>query len=177
MTAVDPRSDPSVPSLTDPREVERQRAVEDLGLIDTVAESRFDVIVKLARHMYGTDAAAFTVLDRDRVWHKAKFGTDISEAPRTFSFCSVAIKGQGPMVIADTREDPRFVENPAVVGDPSVRFYAGAPVYTPSGQPVGTLCVWDAKPREDGSFDTTAITQLAHAIELELRVTPMGPDE
>ena len=177
MTVVDPRSDPSVPSLTDPREIERQAAIDDLGIIDTVAENRFDVIVKLARHMYGTDAAAFTVLDRNRVWHKAKFGTDIEEAPRTVSFCSVAIKGTGPMVISDTREDARFVDNPAVVGDPSVRFYAGAPVYTPNGQPIGTLCVWDSKPREDGSFDTTAIKQLAHAIELELRVKPFGRDE
>jgi len=177
MTVVDPRSDPSVPSLTDPAEVARQAAVDDLEILETRAENRFDVIVKLARHMYGTDAAAFTVLDRNRVWHKAKFGTDIAEAPRTTSFCSVAIKGEGPMVIADTRDDPRFVDNPAVTGDPGVRFYAGAPVYTPSGQPVGTLCVWDAKPREDGSFDDTAIKQLAHAIELELRVKPMGVNE
>jgi len=177
MTAVDPRSDPSVPSLTDPREVERQTAVDELGIVDTVAENRFDVIVKLARHMYGADAAAFTVLDRDRVWHKAKFGTDIVELPRTTSFCSVAIKGEGPMVIGDTHDDPRFANNPAVVGDPGVRFYAGAPVYTANGQPVGTLCVWDAKPREDGSFDDTAIKQLARAIELELRVTPMGANE
>jgi len=177
MTVVDPRSDPSVPSLSDPAEVARQAAVDDLGLIDTVAENRFDVIVKLARHMYGAEAAAFTVLDRDRVWHKAKFGTDMDEAPREVSFCSIAIKGQGPMVVSDALEDERFSHNPVVVDRPGIRFYAGAPVYTQSGQPVGTLCVWDSKPREDGSFDDTAIKQLAHAIELELRVKPMGRDE
>lgn len=175
--SLDPRSDISVPPLDDPDEILRQAAVDDLGIIATVAENRFDVIVKLARHMYGAEAAAFTVLDRDRVWHKSKFGTDIEEAPRTVSFCSIAIKGSGPMVVPDTRDDVRFVDNPAVVGDPSVRFYAGAPVYTPSGQSVGTLCVWDSHPRTAGSFDDTAIKQLAHAIELELRVKPMGSDE
>jgi len=175
--AVDPRSDTSVPALDDPREVERQAAVDQLGIVDTVAENRFDVIVRLARHMYGAESAAFTVLDRDRVWHKSKAGTDVSEAPRTVSFCSVAIKGEGSMVIPDTRSDDRFVDNPAVVDDPGVRFYAGSPVYAPNGQPLGTLCVWDSRPRTDSTFDDTAIKQLAHAIELELRVKPFGRDE
>ena len=170
----DPRSDISVPSSTDPREIERQAAVDELKIVDTPPENRFDVIVRLARHMYGTEAAAFTVLDRDRVWHKAKAGTDVEGAPRTTSFCSIAIKGEGTMVVPDTAADERFDDNPAV---PGVRFYAGAPVYAPNGQPLGTLCVWDANARAEGDFDDVAIKQLAHAIELELRVKPFSKDE
>lgn len=174
---LDPRSDPSVPSLSDPREVARQAAVDELQILDTPPENRFDVIVKLARHMYGAESAAFTVLDRDRVWHKAKAGTDIEGAPRTTSFCSVAIKGTGTMVIADLQADARFANNPAVTDDPHVRFYAGTPVYAPNGQPLGTLCVWDTRARPEGDFDDVAIKQLAHAIELELRVKPFGKGE
>jgi GAF domain-containing protein len=172
--AVDPRADISVPSPTDPREALRMAAIDELEILDTRPEDRFDVIVRLARQMYGAEAAAFTVLDRDRVWHKSKAGTDVEGAPRTTSFCSIAIKGEGTMIIPDTAADERFDDNPAV---PGVRFYAGAPVYAPNGQPVGTLCVWDSHARTAGEFDDTQIKQLAHAIELELRVKPFGKNE
>ena len=175
--SIDPRSDISVPSLADPAEVERQAAVDALGIIDTPPENRFDVIVRLARQLYGAESAAFTVLDRDRVWHKSRAGTDVDEAPRTVSFCSVAIKGQGSMIIGDARADGRFADNPAVMGDPGVRFYAGYPVMTPSGQQVGTICVWDTKAREVGDLDDSKLKQLAHLIESELRVDPFRAEE
>ena len=101
----DPRSDPSVPSLDDPNEIIRQAAVDELDILDTPEENRFDVIVNLARQLYGAESAAFTILDRKRVWHKAKAGTDVDEAERSNSFCSIAIKGEGTMVIPDARLD------------------------------------------------------------------------
>ncbi len=172
----DPRSDPSVPSLDDPNEIIRQAAVDELDILDTREEDRFDVIVNLARQLYGAESAAFTILDRKRVWHKAKAGTDIDEAHRSNSFCSIAIKGEGTMVIPDARLDSRLADNPFVVAEPGIRFYAGTPVLAPNGQPLGTLCVWDSRPHNEG-FDDTTIKQLARAIEAELRVQPFRPSE
>ena len=173
----DPRDDATVPDLDDPAEMERQAAVDELRIVDTPPEDRFDVIVKLARQMYGAEAAAFTILDKGRVWHKAKIGTDIDEADRRNSFCSIAIKGEGVMLVPDARLDPRLETNPFVQANPGIRFYAGAPVIAPNGQPLGTLCVWDSQPHDAETFDDTAIKQLTHAIEVELEFEPMAKAE
>ena len=147
----------------------RQRAVEKLGILDTPSEDRFDRIVTMARQLYHTDSAVFSVIDRDREWHKSRSGDTVEEAVRAASFCSVTIRGQDALVVGDASKDDRFSETPGVVGDPNLRFYAGFPVRAPGGEQIGALCVYDPSPRNPDEVDETMLRQLAHLIEAELR--------
>lgn len=147
----------------------RQRAVEGLGILDTPAEERFDHIVSLARQLYGTDSAVFSVIDNDREWHKSRSGNTVEEAARTSSFCSVTIRGTGPMVIGDASHDERFNATPAVVDDPNIRFYAGVPIKAPGGEQIGALCVYDPNPRDAVGVDAADLRRLGHLIEAELK--------
>jgi hypothetical protein len=151
-------------------EAERQSAVDALGILDTPAEDRFDRIVTMARQLYGTKAAVFSVIDRDREWHKSMSGTDVDEVARSSSFCNVTIRNRGAMVVGDAHEDERFSDNPLVVGDPGIRFYAGFPVESPTGERIGALCVYDPKPRIAADVDESMLRQLALLIQAELRV-------
>jgi len=153
-------------------EEQRQQAVDDLGIVDTEPEDRFDRIVTMARQLYGTDAAVFSIIDREREWHKAMAGTDTVEVARSSSFCNVTIRQTGGMVITDATTDDRFSDNPVVTGDPGIRFYAGVPVEGPGGERIGALCVYDPRPRTGEVVDETMLRQLAHLIEAELRVEP-----
>lgn len=162
---------PTVPSLDDPAEARRQEAVDSLGIVDTEAEERFDRIVEMARSLYHTDAAVFSVIDRDREWMKATAGTPITQVPRSSSFCSVIVQQEGALVVGDTTLDPRFAHNPGVVGAPGIRFYAGVPIITREGEKIGALCVSDTRPRKN--VDMSILEQLALLVQAELRLTPL----
>lgn len=150
-------------------EAERQAAVDSLGILDTPADERFDRIVALARDVYGTEVAVFSVIDRDREWHKSTVGTDIDELARSSSFCSHTIRARGAMVVPDLRLDERFEHNPFVEGEPHFRFYAGFPVESPSGERIGALCVLDSSPRDSADVDESTLRELALRIQAELR--------
>lgn len=147
----------------------RQRAVDALGILDTPSEERFDRIVTMARQLYHTDSAVFSVIDRDREWHKSRSGDTVEVAERTASFCSVTIRGDDALVVGDASKDDRFSETPGVLGDPNLRFYAGYPVRAPGGEQIGALCVYDPTPRNVDEVDESMLRQLAHLIEAELR--------
>ena len=147
----------------------RQRAVDALGILDTPSEDRFDRIVTMARQLYHTEAAVFSVIDRDREWHKSRSGNTVEEAERTASFCSVTIRGTDALIVGDASKDDRFSASPGVVGDPHVRFYAGFPVTAPGGEQIGALCIYDPEPRRADEVDDSMLRQLAHLIEAELR--------
>lgn len=152
-------------------EKRRQRAVDALGILDSPAEDRFDHIVTMARQLYGTESAVFSVIDRNREWHKSRSGNTVEQAERSNSFCSVTIRGTGPMVIGDASADDRFSSNAAVTSDPGVRFYAGIPIRAPGGEQIGALCVYDPSPRVSSEVDEEALRRLGHLIESELRVS------
>ena len=147
----------------------RQRAVDGLGILDTDPEERFTRIVALAQRSFGTRWAAFTVTDHDRQWDKANVGPFPQEIPRSRSFTDVTIRDPGPLVVADAQTDPRFRANPLVVGEPFIRFYAGFPVESPSGERIGALCVLDPMPRPVGEIDLVLLRELALAVQGELR--------
>jgi diguanylate cyclase (GGDEF)-like protein len=129
-------------------EPQRLAAVRELGLLDTPAEERFDAFARLARAVADTPIAVFSMVDAERQWFKAREGLDASQTPRDQAFCAHAIlTPHQVLVVEDATQDPRFADNPLVTGQPGIRFYAGAPVRAPSGQPVGTLCVIDTTPR------------------------------
>lgn len=128
-------------------EQERIAALRSYDVLDTPAEAEFDAIVRQAAAELGTPIALVSLIDENRQWFKAKVGLGVSETPRSISFCTHAIEGDDVFVIDNAKQDSRFADNSLVTGDPNIRFYAGAPLKTPSGRRIGTLCVIDREPR------------------------------
>lgn len=155
-------------------EVQRVRDLRAYDVIDTPPERAFDDIARLAARLCGTPIALVSLVDATRQWFKARVGVDGTETPRNVSFCAHAIlHPQDVLVVPDTRLDPRFADNPQVTGPPHYRFYAGAPIVTPAGHAMGTVCVLDHQPRTLSPEDREALQALAArvATELELRRT------
>lgn len=152
-------------------EVQRLRALRAYSILDTLPEEGFDRIIRFAARMFNVPMALVSFVDADRQWFKAKIGIDISETPRAVSFCSVAVANGALCEVGDARADPRFSANPLVVGDPTIRFYAGMPLMTPDGYALGTICVLDREPRGPLSEDEReTLRQLADAVMNELKL-------
>ncbi|HKA61873.1 MAG TPA: GAF domain-containing protein [Methylomirabilota bacterium] len=145
----------------------RLRALHDAGILDSPAEERFDRITRLARRVFDVPIALVSLVDAERQWFKSRQGIDVAETPREISFCAHAIHDDRVFLVPDTLTDPRFADNPAVTGDPRVRFYAGRPVHV-DGRRVGTLCLVDRRPRELRDDDVRALDDLAILVEKEL---------
>lgn len=150
-------------------EEKRLAAVHGLGLLDTAAEERFDRHARIAAAALDMPIALVTLVDRDRQWFKSHQGFDFSETPRDIGFCSHAILKDEPLIVTDALMDDRFAENPAVVGDPRVRFYAGVPLKAPDGSRVGALCIVDHKPRQLSPAQVRMLQDVARLVEEEFR--------
>ncbi len=153
------------------REIERLAALEALQILDTEPEDVFDALTRMAAEICGTPIALVSLVDSTRQWFKSRVGLEVRETPREMAFCAHALGRVVPLVVPDARLDERFVNNPLVVGDPSIRFYAGAPLITTSGHSLGTLCVIDRQPRELDPTQLRLLSALAdHAVaHIELR--------
>ena len=163
---------PMIPPPIPANEGERLAALDRYAILDTSPEEAFGEIVHLASTLCEAPIALITLIDSTRQWFKARVGIDDSETPRNVSFCGHAICDSADVfVVPDAREDPRFVDNPHVTGDPHVRFYAGVPLTTVDGYKLGTLCVIDRKPRVLTDPQNTALRALARQVimQLELR--------
>ena len=148
------------------------RALRAYGVLDTSPEAAYDALVRLAASIAGTPIALVTLIDERRQWFKANVGLEgFSETPREWAFCDHAIRGRDVFEIADAREDARFATNPLVVGEPLIRFYAGAPLVTPGGDAIGTICVIDREPRALTAVQRAQLALLAQLVidELERR--------
>lgn len=146
----------------------RQCAVEELGILDTNPGDRISRIVALAQRSFGTLWAAFTVIDRDRAWLVAGAGVIPKEIPRSLSFCTVTIQKPRPMVVPDALADVRFRDKQIVRSAAHVRFYAGFPVESPSGERIGALCVYDPEPRPTSEVNQVLLRELALMVQREL---------
>jgi len=169
---VDPRPDGAVPAPLYHDEAARMAVLRDYGVLDSLPEADFDDIAFLASHICGAPIALVSLVDEGRQWFKAKVGTEIAETSRDVAFCAHAIlKPDDIFVVPDAFEDPRFATNPLVRDDPQIRFYAGAPLVSPEGMPLGTLCVFDEVPRVLSAAQTRALGALARevVVHLELR--------
>lgn len=149
-------------------EAERLGALRAMRVLDTDPEERFDRFTRLAKRLFGVPIALVSLVDADRQWFKSRQGLEVTETPRELSFCGHAILAEDAMVVSDALDDERFADNPLVVEDPNIRFYAGSPLATPDGLRVGTLCLIDRKPREFDQEDRGLLSDLARMVEEEL---------
>ncbi|MCP2671079.1 GAF domain-containing protein [Maricaulaceae bacterium EIL42A08] len=128
-------------------EAQRLEALRSLSVLDTEPEKGFDDLTRAAALAMDTRIALVSLVDAERQWFKASCGLDIKETARDISFCTHAIEEAEPFFVLNAARDERFKDNPLVLGEPFVRFYAGAQLTLPTGETVGTLCVIDDEPR------------------------------
>ncbi|QDM25590.1 PAS domain S-box protein [Tardiphaga sp. vice304] len=151
-------------------EIERRTVLDRYQILDTPQEHAFDRIVQLAALLLDVPIALISLIDADRQWFKSRYGLNLPETPRTLAFCDHAIRGSNVMVVPDAAQDPRFRSNALVTGDPHIRFYAGAPLVTPDGFALGTICAIDRAPRQLTARDAAVLTALAEQVIHELEV-------
>jgi hypothetical protein len=152
-------------------ESKRLKVLWQYEVLDTVPEEVFDDLTELAAHICEAPIALISLLDGDRQWFKSKVGLALKETSRDISFCTHAIRQSGLFIVPDAAKDRRFARNPLVLSDPKIRFYAGAPLITPDGHALGTLCVLDKVPRQLRTDQQQALRVLARHVmtQLELR--------
>ena len=151
----------------------RLAALQSYGILDTPRESDFDEVVKVASAICETPISVVNLIDRGRQWFKAEVGLGVRETPLDSSICAHAILQPGLFEVPDTTLDNRFCDNALVLGDPHLRFYAGALLTTPEGFPLGTVCVLDYKPRKLDEKQRAFLKLMANQVMkmIELRRT------
>jgi len=152
-------------------EAKRIKVLWQYEILDTVQEEVFEELTALASHICGAPIALITLVDENRQWFKSKVGVNINETGRDVSICAHTILQSELLIIPDTTLDDRFKDNPLVTSSPKIRFYAGAPLVTPDGYALGTLCVIDLVPHEMTADQKQALRVLARHVmtQLELR--------
>lgn len=162
-----------------PTEVERLKALSEYGLDDEKPLPSLDSVVRIAARMFGMPVAAVNMIGSDHVFFAASVGVGEVDMSRDVSFCAHAITQDGVMVVPDAMADERFHDNPLVTGSARLRFYAGVPLLSAGGLPLGALCVIDSKPHQDFSEEDRArLRELAimASDRLELRRIEVSGD-
>lgn len=159
------------------QEQERLDAVTRSELLDTGPEARFDRITEEAKAYFQVSSSIVALIDDRRQFLKSVIGPVQQNMPRALSFCDATIRNAGPLIVRDALEDDRFKNNPLVLGEPYIRFYAGYPLRGWGGWTVGTLCVIDQKPREYSMRDGRKLRSLARQIEDEINGPRLLPDD
>lgn len=162
----------SLPYPVPANEEDRLKALAEYHLMDTPPEESFDRLAGLASRLFDVPIVLVSLMDRDRQFFKAQVGFGVCETSREVSFCAHAIMQDDILIIPDAAKDPRFAVNPLVLGPPFIRFYAGKPLATPTGEKIGTICLIDTKPRRKfTAADRKNLTDLAALVmdRMEMR--------
>ncbi len=163
----------NIPGASQDQAAEESRlaALHSYNVLDTLPEKEFDDIVRLVSYVCDVPVALISLVDKDRQWFKAGKGTDITQTSREVSFCAHAIGQEDLFIVPNATLDERFHANPLVTSDLGVRFYAGAPLLTPEGEALGSLCAIDSKPRTLTAEQQEALVTLSRQVmaQLELR--------
>ena len=149
-------------------EKERLRELHENEILDTRTEVEFDTLTFLVSQLCNVPIALINFVDEERVWSKSKVGLEEQEMPRNQSFCTETIKQKELLIVEDTEKDARFSSLPIVIHGTKVRFYAGAPLISPHGNVLGTLCIFDTKPRILTEKQRTTLQKLSHLVILQL---------
>lgn len=151
-------------------EEKRLDATKKLNILDTIAEERFDQITHQAAEKLGVPISAISIIDENREWYKSCYGVDAKEGDRNISFCGhTIVEPEDVLVVEDTLKDDRFADNPYVLGEPFIRFYAGVRIFDKKTKmPVGVFCVKDKKPRELSIEELGIILDYASKAEAEI---------
>ncbi|RPD49766.1 GAF domain-containing protein [Hymenobacter sediminis] len=162
---------PVKPALRRAEEAARLEALRNYQILDTPSETAFDDLVRLAAYICGTPISLVSLIDAERQWFKARVGLDVQSTARNLAFCQHAILSDQVYEVEDATQDPLFQQNDLVTGEPNIRFYAGAPLITPDGQALGTICTIDTVPRRLTEEQRDALRILAREVvsHLELR--------
>ncbi len=149
----------------------RVAALHRYEVLDTASEASFDRITALVKTVLNVPMCTISLVDADRQWFKSCIGMATRQTPRDISFCTHTIQQREPLLVSDARKDPRFADNPAVVGEPFIRSYLGVPLSTPDGYNVGSLCAIDTVPRTYTPEQINILKSFASLVvdELELR--------
>lgn len=156
--------EPAVPK----NEAARVAMLRSLNILDTPRDARYDRYTETSARTFDTPIAVISLVDRYRQWFKSAAGLLETETPRNISFCGHAILGDGVFEVQNARRDPRFSDNPLVVREPHIQFYAGAPLTTPDGYKLGTLCIIDRVPRKLSTEEKSLLKNLANMVVAEM---------
>lgn len=151
-------------------DAERVAFLADLSVLDTAPDENLDRITELCREIFGVPVAVVTLVSDERQWFKSVQGLDVCETSRDVAFCNYTILTDEIFEVVDATIDPRFTENPLVVNEPHIRYYAGAPLIY-DGIRLGALCLIDfeaRKPLDDTQQDI--LRMLAAMVIRELRL-------
>lgn len=148
-------------------EKSRLEALTELRILDTLPEQGYEDVTRLASLICGTPISLVSFIGEDRQWFKSERGLGTRETPLSDSFCTHTISSNQTLIVEDAREDPRFQSNPLVLGNPNIRFYAGAPIID-RGKVLGTVCVIDTVPRSLSLDQIAALEALARQVTVLL---------
>jgi GAF domain-containing protein len=152
-------------------EKQRLASLYALNLLDTKPEKRFDKFTKIATKIFHVPISTLTLIDNDREWFKSCEGLTKEEGDRAISFCAHALVEDKILIVNDTIRDKRFFDNPMVIGEPHIRFYAGVPIASADGSRVGVFCIKDTKTREFSRDEEEILIQLASWVQDEVNNT------
>lgn len=144
------------------------QSMHSLRILDSVPEERFDRITRMAQRLFRVDLCMVSFVASDRHWFQTRRNPDARASRRDNFLCGQALGGKEPLIIEDTLKDPRLADNPLVIDDQRIRFYAGHPIHAPNGQHIGTICLVDAAPRRFSSNDVETLKDFAALVDDEL---------
>lgn len=156
-----------------PVPADEQQRLEDLrklNILDTLSEEAYDRITKLAVEFFDMPIALITLVDEERQWFKSKVGLELESTSRDVAFCAHTIMEDKPLIVNDAKKDARFKDNPLVLEDPQIRFYAGSPIKSEDDHLLGSVCVIDHVPRDINDNEVRMLETLSEQVSTLLKI-------